>query len=136
MQYRDVACWILVFEYIIAATSLGGGIESILRLSTAIASSAQADLRRHTSAYIVFLDDIYRCFLDKMLDLSYLVMTAADCAAWNERHPHNIVSLNQLLEVRASEQPDEICVGFSTKADDLFGCDTLSAFRSSLQTLA
>lgn len=62
-----------------------------------------------------------------MPNLSYLVMTAADCAAWNEQHPHDIVSLNQLLEVRASEQPDELCVGFSTKSDNnAWGCDTLS----------
>lgn len=65
-----------------------------------------------------------------MLDLSYLVMTAADCADWNEQHPHDIVSLNQLLEVRAAEQPDELCVGFSCKSvDGRWGCETLSGFH-------
>jgi hypothetical protein len=71
-------------------------------------------------------------FKRTMADLSYLVMTAADCASYNEEHPHNIVSLNQMLEVRAKEQPDTICVGFTTRSssDDVFGCDTLSMITS------
>lgn len=60
-------------------------------------------------------------------ELSYLVMTAADCAAYNQTHPHPIVSLNQLLEVRAREQPDVTCVGFAARDDQgRFGWDTLS----------
>lgn len=60
------------------------------------------------------------------LDLSYLVMTAADCDDYNKRHPHNIVSLNQLLEVRAKEQADVVCVGFISRVDGRFTCETSS----------
>lgn len=57
---------------------------------------------------------------------TYLVLTAADAAAHNAAHPHDIVSLNQLLEVRARDQADTVCVGFVTRVDGTFGCETLS----------
>ena len=63
-----------------------------------------------------------------MAELSYLVMTAADCADYNEDHPHGLISLNQMLEVRARDNPDAVCVGFITRRDDDFECDTYSAY--------
>lgn len=46
--------------------------------------------------------------------MSYLVMTASDAAERNERFPHSIRSLNALLETRAHDSADVVCVGFVT----------------------
>lgn len=63
-----------------------------------------------------------------MEDLTYLVMTAADCAEFNKTNPHSIVSLNQLLDERATSVGDQLCVGFSTRQEDgSFACETFSA---------
>lgn len=61
-----------------------------------------------------------------MAELSYLVMTAADAAQYNRTHPHDIVSLNQLLEERSSSDPNTVCVGFIDKQDGNLVCNTLS----------
>lgn len=73
-----------------------------------------------------------------MADLSYLVMTAADCFAHNKEHgSHGILSLNDMLEQRAAEQPDDVCVAFSRKGSDgTFDADVLSAPFSAVPSLA
>lgn len=65
------------------------------------------------------------------MELTYLVMTAADCADYNARYPHDIVSLNQLLQVRSRDNSQDICVGFLRRdpGGDLV-CDALSKLRA------
>lgn len=73
-----------------------------------------------------------------MAELSYLVMTAADCFAHNEEHrSHGILSLNDMLEQRAAKQPDDVCVAFSRKGSDgTFDADILSMPFSAVSSLA
>ena len=73
-----------------------------------------------------------------MAELSYLVMTAADCYAHNQEHgSHGILSLNDMLEQRAAKQPDDVCVAFSRKGSDgAFDSDVLSEHSSAISSLA
>lgn len=43
---------------------------------------------------------------------SYLTCTASQAQEFNKTHAHNILSLNQLLEVRAISHPDVCIAGF------------------------
>jgi hypothetical protein len=43
---------------------------------------------------------------------SYLTCTAAQAEEFNQAHPHRIISLNQLLAVRATSHPNVCIAGF------------------------
>ena len=58
------------------------------------------------------------------MPLSYLVSTAGHAQYQNERHPHHIRSLTQLIREGAEDLGDRAVVGFARPRGDAGGKDT------------
>lgn len=61
-------------------------------------------------------------------DVPYVVATGEISAFLNSQHPHDIVSINQLLDDLASRLPDKVAVGMPepVEGSDEWKCKTLS----------
>lgn len=71
------------------------------------------------------------------MTLSYLVSTAGHAQAQNDRCPHDVRSILQLIEEGAEEMGDEKVVGFTSPSDGgewdcLRLCELLCAFPAPL----
>lgn len=64
---------------------------------------------------------------------SYLTCTAAQASAFNQAHPHEFLSLNQLLEGRAVSHPDICVAGFPELRDGRWESIELSTYVLSME---
>lgn len=65
------------------------------------------------------------------MTLSYLVATAGHAQAQNEKNPHDIRSIIQLVEEGAAEFDQEKVVGFTLKTNEGWQCDRYCVFALS-----
>lgn len=70
--------------------------------------------------------------MEELESIPYVVATGEIAQAYNQRHPHDIWSINQLIEDGAARCPDTIVAGMPSPAQNRSGswsCTNLSAFR-------
>lgn len=67
--------------------------------------------------------------MDSLDDIPYVVATGEIAQAYNQKHPHGVSSINQLIEERARTHPDTVVAGISVPPESStakWTCTTLS----------
>lgn len=70
--------------------------------------------------------------MDSLDSIPYVVATGEVAQAYNQKHPHGISSINQLIEQGAKTHPDTVVAGISAPPESSaskWSCTTLSRFH-------